>query len=160
MLYPAWKALPANRLTAAIREALRKHLATQMGENAETAIRGLIDTWLRASAAGDIQTLSKLMADDVVFLVAGQPPIRGRDAFMKSFQSMLGKIRIDARSNVQEIHVSHDWAYCWNHLSVTMTPVQGGTPNRRSGNILTVLRRKRGGQWVIFRDANLMVPES
>ncbi|MCU1335899.1 MAG: SgcJ/EcaC family oxidoreductase [Bryobacterales bacterium] len=127
---------------------------------AETAIRELIATWLRASAAGDSETLSTLMADDVVFLLPGQPPMRGRETFMKSFQSMIQKIRLEATSDIQEIQVVGDWAYCWNHLSVTMTPIEGGPPSRRSGHILTILRREPDGHWVIFRDANLLAADT
>ena len=40
----------------------------------ERAIRELIATWMRASMAGDTETVLSLMADDVVFMVAGQEP--------------------------------------------------------------------------------------
>ena len=39
----------------------------------EQAIRDLVALWHRATAAGDVDTVLGLMADDVVFLVAGQP---------------------------------------------------------------------------------------
>lgn len=54
--------------------------------NDEQAIRDLIATWHKASAAGDLTTVLKLMAEDVVFLVAGKPPMRGRDAFATGFK--------------------------------------------------------------------------
>ena len=38
----------------------------------EQAIRELIATWMRASMAGDTDTVLSLMADDVVFMVAGR----------------------------------------------------------------------------------------
>ena len=44
----------------------------------ERAIRDLIATWLEASKAGDTEKVLSLMADDVVFLVTGHPPMRGR----------------------------------------------------------------------------------
>lgn len=47
----------------------------------EQAIRDLITTWLREAAAGDLSVLLSLMADDVVFLMPGRPPIRGKDEF-------------------------------------------------------------------------------
>ena len=50
-----------------------------MGDD-ERAIRAVIATWMRASAAGDTATILGLMADDVVFLVAGQPPF-GKEKF-------------------------------------------------------------------------------
>jgi len=42
----------------------------------EQAIRELVATWLRASGAGDTETVLGLMAEDVVFLVPGHPPLR------------------------------------------------------------------------------------
>ena len=47
----------------------------------EQAIRDLVASWHRATAAGDVDTVLGLMADDVVFLVPGQPPMKGRSSF-------------------------------------------------------------------------------
>jgi uncharacterized protein (TIGR02246 family) len=41
-------------------------------ERDEQEIRQLVATWMAATKAGDIDTVLRLMADDVVFLVAGQ----------------------------------------------------------------------------------------
>jgi len=43
----------------------------------ERAIRNLVDTWISATRAGDIETVLDLMADDVIFTVAGQKPFGG-----------------------------------------------------------------------------------
>jgi ketosteroid isomerase-like protein len=80
----------------------------------EQAIRELIATWQRATAAGDLPLLLSLMAS-------------------------LGQVHIEPSSEVQEVRVSGDMAYCWNHLSVTVTPLQGGAPQRRTGYALTIL---------------------
>jgi uncharacterized protein (TIGR02246 family) len=128
--------------------------------NDEQQIRELITTWLRVSAEGDINQILPLMTDDVVFLVAGQPPMRGREAFAASFAGWQGKFSLETDCQIQEIQVSGDLAYSWTRLSVTMTPVDGGPANRRSGNTLTVLRKNAEGNWQIFRDANLLAPES
>ena len=40
----------------------------------EQAVRNLVASWHRATAAGDVDAVLALMADDVIFLVAGQPP--------------------------------------------------------------------------------------
>ena len=123
------------------------------------AIRDLISEWQRATAAGDISRLLPLMAEDVVFLVAGQAPMRGRDAFAGAFRGALQQVHIESQSEIQEIEVSGDLAYSWNHLSVTVTPRQGGAATRRTGYTLTVLRKQTGGAWVVKRDANLLAVE-
>ncbi len=43
----------------------------------EQEIRQLVVTWMAATKAGDIDTVLSLMAEDVVFLVPGQAPMRG-----------------------------------------------------------------------------------
>ena len=125
----------------------------------EQQIRDLINTWLRLSAEGDVTEILPLMAEDVVFLTPGQPPMRGRDAFAASFAGWQGKFRLETDCEIQEIQTNGDWGYSWTKLSVTMTPVDGGPANRRSGNTLTVLRKNAVGAWQIFRDANLLTQD-
>jgi len=120
----------------------------------ERAIRDVITTWLSASAAGDSKTVLSLMSDDVMFLVAGREPF-GKEQFAAS-QSALTSHRIEARSEVREVVVSGDLAYARSHLSVTMTPVAGGAPVRRSGPTLSIFRRLADGRWALARDANLL----
>jgi uncharacterized protein (TIGR02246 family) len=48
-------------------------------QNDEQEIRQLVSTWMAASKAGDVETVLSLMADDVVFLVPGQPVMRKAD---------------------------------------------------------------------------------
>jgi uncharacterized protein (TIGR02246 family) len=123
-------------------------------QNDEQAIRDLVATWLRASKAGETEKVLSLMAEDVVFLVTGQPPMRGKDAFASS-QSALANIDLDATSAIQEIKVWGEWAYLWTELTVVMTPKTGGAPIKRAGNTLSILQ-KQNGAWVIFRDANML----
>ena len=120
----------------------------------EQAIRQLVATWLDASMAGDTETVLGLMTEDVVFLQPGQTPMRGRTGFATA-QSGLGKMRIEASSDIQEIRVFGEWAYCWNKLSVTISPEDGGDPVVRAGNVLSILC-KQAGVWQIFRDANML----
>ena len=122
-------------------------------------IRDLIAEWFSATAVGDLSKLLPLMSEDVVFLIAGQPPMRGRDAFAAAFQTGLGKVRIEPKSTIQEIQVAGNFAYCWNHLQVDIIPLQSGSPMRRSGHTLTVLRKEPDGRWVVFRDANMLSAE-
>ena len=94
------------------------------------------------------------MTDDVVFLVTGQPPMRGKAAFAAS-QAALKSAKLEATGEIQEIKVLGDWAYMWTRLSVVITPAGGATPTKRAGNTLSILRRQADG-WVIARDANML----
>jgi uncharacterized protein (TIGR02246 family) len=125
----------------------------------EKAIRTLIDTWFEATAANDLARVLQLMDDEVVFLTPGRPPMR-KEMFAAASRTMEHKVRFDGRADVQEIRVFGDWAYLWNQLTVTVHPSDGGPTVRRSGPVLSVLRKKADGRWVMFRDANMLTADT
>jgi uncharacterized protein (TIGR02246 family) len=123
----------------------------------ERAIRTLIANWIAASRGGDIARVLSLMADDVVFLVPGQPPF-GKEKFAEASRGMKD-LRIDGKSDVQEVVVSGEWAWCRTQLQVTVTTPDGKVV-RRSGPTLSVLRKQADGSWLLARDANLLATEA
>ena len=122
----------------------------------ERAIRHLIETWLSATRAGDVDTVLALMAPDVVFLVAGQPPMQGRDAFAEGLRGMLATHAIESKSEIDEIAVEGNMAYCRTRLEVTVTSKHGDTPLQRKGHTLSILRKGGDGKWLLTRDANML----
>ncbi len=124
----------------------------------EQEIRDLVGTWMRATVNGDASQLADLMAENVVFL-GGGPPMQGREKFATAFAQALEHVRIEPVSEIQEVRVFGDWAYCWNHLTITLRPLSGGPAERRSGYVLSVLRKEGDGRWRIYRDANMLGPE-
>jgi len=113
----------------------------------------VVDTWMKATAAGDISTVLSLMTDDIVFMVPGREPF-GKGEFAASANGLKAGA-IEGVADVREIRVLGDWAYIRNHIEVTMTPA-AGTPTRRSGYTLSIMRKENDGQWRLARDANLM----
>ena len=126
----------------------------------EQAIRDLVALWHSATAAGDVETVLGLMAKDVVFLVAGQPPMRGRESFERSLRGLLTQHRIESTGEVQEVEVSGSVAYCWSKLNVRVISRAGGSAAVRAGSALSILRKESSGSWVLARDANLLSPVS
>src|SRR5712691_12064917 len=118
-------------------------------ENDEQSIRELVTEWQKAAAAGDLSKLLDLMAEDVVFYVVGQPPTRGRDAFAAGFRAAIERVGIESTAKIEEIQVAGNFAHLANYLTVTMTPLQGGSIMRRSGYTLTVMRKEPDGRWVL-----------
>ena len=119
----------------------------------ERAIRELVDSWFRASMAGDIETVLSYMSDDVIFMTPGQEPF-GKDAFAASSANMRN-VKLDGRFEIQEVQVLGEWAYLRNHIELSVTP-PGGTMVRRAGYTLTLFRKERDGRWRLSRDANLV----
>jgi uncharacterized protein (TIGR02246 family) len=123
----------------------------------EHAIRALVDNWLAAFKAGDIEKVLGLMADDVIFMVPGQKPF-GKEEFAAAINSVKG-VQIEGTSDILELQILGDWAWMRNRLKVTITP-PNGKPTVRSGYTLSILHKEPDGRWVIARDANLLAPEA
>lgn len=126
----------------------------------EQAIRDFFPKWREASLAGDNETLRGMMAEDIVFLTVGNPPMKGRDAFFALAGSAPKPFKLDFVQKINEISVMGDWAYSWTHLVVTVIPKEGAQTILRSGDIFTLFRKEPDGRWVIARDANLLTLEA
>jgi uncharacterized protein (TIGR02246 family) len=126
--------------------------------NDEQEIRQLVATWMSATKAGDIDTVLGLMTEDVVFLIAGCSPMRGRDAYAAAARPKPGQPapKFDGTSDIQEITTCGDLAYMWTNLTVVVTPPGSDQTITRAGNTLTILK-KQNGRWLLARDANLLV---
>lgn len=125
-------------------------------QNDEQEIRQLVSTWMTASKAGDVDKVLSLMADDVVFLVPGQPAMGKADfAAAARAQSGADAPRFEGSSEIQEIKILGDWAFMWTKLTVVVTPPGSTRPTTRAGHTLTLLK-KQGGKWVLARDANML----
>ena len=111
--------------------------------------------WRRLTAEGNLDGLLLLLTDDVVFLTPGNPPMTKQD-FAKGFREVSGKARIEATQDVKEIRASGDIAAAWSHLTVVLTPKEGGKTSEASGYVLTVFRRSAADKWLLARDANLV----
>ena len=119
----------------------------------EHAIRDLIATWMKASEAGDVNTVMSLMADDVIFMVPGREPF-GNEVFRAASETMKN-VRLTGTSDIREIKVLGDWAYMRNYIEITIMPPDG-VAIQRAGYMLSILRKQSDGKWVLWRDANLV----
>jgi uncharacterized protein (TIGR02246 family) len=128
-----------------------------MAGDDEQAIRKVVDTWMTASRAGDIDTVLGLMTDDVLFMVPGHEPF-GKEAFAVASAGLKG-MRIEGSNDIREIKVLGDWAYLRNHIDIAMT-TPDGTTIRRAGYTLTILTRGSDGRWRLTRDANLLTEKT
>lgn len=122
--------------------------------NDEQEIRDLIATWARASATGDLEAIKSLMDDDILFLTPGSEPF-GRDVFIQHFENNVKQMNLDVSADVREFDVRDDLAFARTWLEVRITPANG-EPTTRTGYTLSVYRRRPGGRWKLWRDANLV----
>jgi uncharacterized protein (TIGR02246 family) len=69
----------------------------------EQAIRDLVQTWMTASSKGDLDTVLKLMSDDVVFMVPGKEPF-GKQEFA-ALNKEMKDVQVEGTSDIKELKV-------------------------------------------------------
>ena len=119
----------------------------------ERQLRRLIALWMQAMEDGDVSTVLSLISDDAVFLMPGQTPMK--KAEFAETQRAIVHLNFSIDYDIQDLAVSGDLAYCWNHLSVVIELMEQGETLRRAGNVLSVFRKK-DGKWRMLRDANML----
>ncbi len=123
----------------------------------EQAIRTVIEKWVRASATGDANTMLTLLADDMVFIVPGQPPF-GKKEFKAAWDGPMKGAMVAADAGVEEVLISGDFACTRTRLAVSITTPDGNT-SRAKGYAMTLFRKQSDGRWLFARDANLLAAE-
>lgn len=120
----------------------------------ERAIREVIQRWMQATQAGDLDTVLSLMTDDIVFMTPGREPF-GKQEFAAASRGMAG-MKVEGTASPVEIKVSGNWAYVRNRIEVRVTPATGAPTQTRSGYTLSIFIRQPDGRWLLARDANLV----
>jgi uncharacterized protein (TIGR02246 family) len=121
---------------------------------AEQQIRELVTTWANASAAGDLEAIKRLMDEDILFLTPGNKHFC-HDTFVQHFENNVKQMNLNVSADVREVEVRDDLAFARTWLEVRITP-SNGEPMTRTGYTLSVYRRRPGGTWRLWRDANLV----
>ena len=125
-------------------------------ERDEDAIRAVVATWHRATAAGDVDAVLALMTEDATFLGAGRPPMHSRAAFEQALRMLLATHRIESSGTVREVRVSGDLGYAWTELTVRIVPLDGRRRHGPQGCALSIFVRGGEGRWRLARDANML----
>jgi ketosteroid isomerase-like protein len=111
------------------------------------------ENYVRVINSNNIDSLTAMLTDDVVFLAANDKPMVGKpavrawvDGYIKAFHTKWDK-------PVQEFVVSGDHAIERYSYTSTDTPVGGGKDVVDTGWGLVVYRREPDGVWRVARDA-------
>lgn len=127
--------------------------------NDEQGIRDTISTWIEATRKGNIETVLSLMTNDVVFLIAGQEPMIGKETFATAqYQMKEMGVSLEVKSTIKEISVQADWGWVWAFLEVRASLPGGQLLADRKGQTLSIFRKEHG-RWLLARDANLLSSE-
>jgi uncharacterized protein (TIGR02246 family) len=120
------------------------------------AIRALIERWMHATREGDYETVAGLMAEDMLFMTPGREPF-GRDEFLAGADAMKDT-RIEGAAEVHEVQVHGDFAFARTFLDIVVFPPGGKAGSKVRGFTLGIFKRDSHGNWLLYRDANMVMP--
>jgi ketosteroid isomerase-like protein len=109
--------------------------------------------YVRAINSNNIDELTSVFTDDVVFLAAGARPIVGKEAVRAWAADYYKAFKTHWDKPVREFVVSGDYAFERYDYTSTDTPVVGGKPVVDTGWSFVVYHRKADGVWRVSRDA-------
>ena len=121
----------------------------------EREIRTVHSSWIDAVNAGDLARLLTLVAEDVVFLCPGQPPV-GREGFSSNFVTAHQQMQICCTSELEEVVVVGELAYTRSRDALSVAPRAGGKAAQLAGHRMTVYRKQRDGHWLLSRDVHTL----
>ena len=116
------------------------------------AIAAFNQRYLQAINDGDIDTLSRLTAEDHIMLAPNRPPLAGKQANDAANRRAFEQFNIDETWTPQETVVAGDWAYQRGTYTVVAAPKSGGPSRTSTGNFLRIYRRQPDGSWRMIRD--------
>jgi uncharacterized protein (TIGR02246 family) len=124
-----------------------------MADN-EQQIRDLIERWAAAVHAGELDTVLKDHADDIVMFDVPPPEngVRGLEAYRRTWPPFFEWQRSGAHFEIVELDVTagDDVAFAWALLRCgTEEEVRGDPANRLR---LTVGLRRNGDRWVVTHE--------
>ena len=109
------------------------------------AIKSLSDEIMKAYNEGDLEALTAIVAEDVVFMPPGEPALIGKEA-MRNWHDF-DKISIDVNITVEEVQVLGDWAFMRDIWIGTVTQNESGEKFELNNKSLILLRRQPDGTW-------------
>ena len=111
------------------------------------------EAYTTAINSNNLDSLSSMLTDDVVFLAAHAPPMVGKPAVLKWAQDYLDAFTTHWDKTLQEFQVAGPWAFERYSYKSTDAPKAGGAAVVDTGWGLVIYHHDADGKWRVARDA-------
>jgi ketosteroid isomerase-like protein len=126
---------------------------TAAGDAADSTAHMAHEAYTTAINSNNLDSLTGMFTDDVVFLAAHAPPIVGKAAVRKWAEDYLKAFTTHWDKTSQEFKVAGDWAFERYSYKSTDTPKAGGAAVNDTGWGLVIYHHDADGKWRVARDA-------
>lgn len=122
---------------------------------ARRAIERLHRRDMRASRAGDFETLRSLVDDEAVMFPPGAAAQRGAKDFDAAFERMRAGPRthevLEYRMQFEDVKIFGNYAVEWGAIRGATRELATGRVVQSEYHVMRVLRRQRNGRWKVYR---------
>lgn len=124
------------------------------------AVEQTTATFHDALRNNDLERFMSFVADNVSFMPAGEPPVRGRPALRAWMERFLTQYRTTSLVLAnREVMVGNGWAVELGTYEWGLAPAAGGPTTTDRGNYMQVWQRQPDGSWRFAREVyNSSVP--
>mgnify|MGYP001601755079 FL=1 len=125
-----------------------------VASSAEDSTAHLVhDAYTTAINSNNLDSLTAMFTDDVVFLAAHSPPLVGKAAVRQWAQDYITAYTTHWDKTSQEFKIAGEWAFERYSYKSTDTPKAGGAVVTDTGWGLVIYHHDPDGKWRVARDA-------
>ncbi len=120
---------------------------------ARAAVDSAADRLLAALRSDDPDSLSVLLADDVVIMPPGEAALNGKVAARTWYEALVGQMRTSSLNVTdRELFLDGEWAMEVAAFEWTLVPAAGGPPATDRGHYMQLWHREPDGRWLFSRE--------
>ena len=115
------------------------------------AIRQAASRWTAAVEAGNLETLGRLMTEDIVVIHGNGRLVCGKEAVMNDFARSLEDFSVRQRVESEETIVAGEWAFDRARVHTILSTLKSGDTKQFDSRTVTILRKQSGAGWRVAR---------
>jgi len=124
------------------------------------ALHNVEARWVQEAAKKDYALAASHYADDGVLILPGAPPIKGKEALLEGWKTMVAdpNFKLAFEASRVEVAKSGDMAVTSGSFTLTMTDAKTKQPVTDHGAYVTVYKKQGNGEWKAILDINTPTP--
>ena len=116
-------------------------------------VEGATAAFHQALRTNDLETFMSYVAEDVIFMPPGEPPVRGREAVRSWMTGFLAQFRTSSLTLAdREVLVGGGWAVELGTFEWALQPAAGGPAVVDRGNYMQVWKEHGDKTWRVARE--------